>query len=376
MAFQLKDFKSITASMINWIRGNTTKITDFNIGSTARTLVEAPAIEMDQLYQEFFHGIKEAIPVATYRSFDFTKEPATSANGLMTFYASGGQTTAVAIPAGTVVKNPSSGILYKTSLDASIPVGQTSVTVLTVATTTGYNTNSLPLTITQLISPVDGVIGVTNVAPFNNGTDLETEAEQKVRFIQYITTLARGTIAALKYGATTVKIYDNNGIVTEEVASVATIEPYVEDPALNNPGTVNLYVHNGSGGTSVSLVSKVQKVIDGYYDDNGVAVPGWKSAGVTVNCYAAAERLLSVTAQITLLSGYNFSVVQPLVISAISYYLSSLPIGEKALVAEIVQRIMDVDGVYNVVVSAPTVDFTVGKSEKVMPNVLTVTEAA
>lgn len=376
MAFQLKDFKSITASMINWIRGNTTKITDFNVGSTARTLVEAPAIEIDQLYQEFFHGIKEAIPVATFQSFDFTKEAATSANGLMVFYASGGQTAPIAIPAGTVVKNPTSGILYRTSADASIPVGQTSVSVLSVATTTGYNTNSLPLTITQLISPVDGIIGVTNVAPFNNGADDETEAEQKVRFIQYISTLARGTIAALKYGATTVKIYDDNGIVTEEVATVATIEPYVEDPALNNPGTVNLYVHNGSGGTSVSLVTNVQKVIDGYYDDNGVAVPGWKSAGVVVSCFAAGERPLSVTAAITLLSGYSFSVVQPLVISEISYYLSSLPIGSKALVAEIVQRIMDVDGVYNVAVSSPAVDFVVGKSEKVMPNVLTVTQAA
>lgn len=376
MAFQLKDFKSITASMINWIRGNTTKITDFNIGSVARTLIEAPAIEIDQLYQEFFHGIKEAIPVATYQSFDFTKQAATAANGLQTFYANGGQSSAIVIPAGTIIKNQTSGILYKTTADVSIPVGQTSVSVLTVATTVGYNTNSLPLTITQLISPIDGVTGTTNVSTFSNGTDEETESEQKIRFIQYITTLARGTNAALKYGASTVKLYDDNGIVTEEVVSVAIIEPYEDDPLLNNPGLVNLYVHNGSGGTSVTLVTKVQKIIDGYYNDAGVPVPGWKSAGVTVSCYAAAERPLSVTAQIKLSSGYAFGVVQPLVISAISYYLTALDIGSEAVVNEIVERIMAVEGVYDVTLTTPTVNFVVGKSEKVMPNVITVTQAA
>lgn len=376
MAFQLKDFKSIAASMINWIRGNTTKITDFNVGSVARVLVEAPAIEIDQLYQEFFHGIKEAIPVATYRSFDFTKEEATSANGMQVFYAESNHTSVIQIPAGTVVKNPTSGVLYKTEKDTTIPVGQSQVSVLTVATTTGYDTNSLPLTITQLVSPVDGVIGTTNVAPFNNGTDEETEAEQKVRFIRYISTLARGTDAALRYGASTVKLYDDNGIVIEEVKAVTTIDLYKEDPSLNNNGIVNLYVHNGSGSTSVTLVDKVQTVIDGYYDSNGNPVAGWKSAGVTVKCFASTERSLNVTGTIELEDGYSFTEVQESVISAISYYLSSLQIGSVALKAKLIELAMAVDGVYNFVLIAPTVDFEVGKSEKVMPGTINITEAA
>ena len=48
--FQIKDFASITASMINWLRANTTKVTDFNVGSVVRTMAEASAAEMEELY--------------------------------------------------------------------------------------------------------------------------------------------------------------------------------------------------------------------------------------------------------------------------------------------------------------------------------------
>lgn len=70
MAFQIKDFQSILASMVNYVRGATGRITDFNRGSVARTLLEAPAIEMDQMYQELFSGIREGVETSLFRSFD------------------------------------------------------------------------------------------------------------------------------------------------------------------------------------------------------------------------------------------------------------------------------------------------------------------
>ena len=66
MSFQIKDFLSIVASMVNYMRGATSKITDYNVGSVARTMVEAPAIEIDQLYQQMLFGLRDAIPTATY----------------------------------------------------------------------------------------------------------------------------------------------------------------------------------------------------------------------------------------------------------------------------------------------------------------------
>ena len=63
MAFQIKNFASIVASMINRMSATQNKVTDFNVGAVGRTLIEAPAIEIDQLYQQMFNGLKEAIPV-------------------------------------------------------------------------------------------------------------------------------------------------------------------------------------------------------------------------------------------------------------------------------------------------------------------------
>src|SRR3546814_2193358 len=100
MAFQTKDFVSIVASMINWMRSTQSKITDFNIGSVARTMVEAPAAEIDELYQQFFFGLKEAIPVSVYQSFDFEPIEAVPAAGLVRISIAPVASNTI-IPAGT-----------------------------------------------------------------------------------------------------------------------------------------------------------------------------------------------------------------------------------------------------------------------------------
>lgn len=81
MAFQIKDFVSIAASMINHMRGTQNKVTDFQPGSVARTLVEGPAVEIEELYLQMFIGLREAIPIATFQSFGFDKLPASYGSG-------------------------------------------------------------------------------------------------------------------------------------------------------------------------------------------------------------------------------------------------------------------------------------------------------
>ena len=85
--FQLKDFPSIAASMVNHARAIQNKLTDFNIGSVARTMLEAPAVEIEEQYQQMFIGLKEGIPVATYSSFGFEKRAAEPAVGVIRFTA-------------------------------------------------------------------------------------------------------------------------------------------------------------------------------------------------------------------------------------------------------------------------------------------------
>lgn len=376
MAFQIKDFRSIVASTINVMRANTKKITDYNVGSVVRTLLEAVAIEMDQLYQEMFHGLKEAIPVATYTSFDFELLAAAAAKGRLTFFASAGNTEDVLIPAGTMARNPTTGVIYQTTQDVIIEVGETVATAPAVATVPAANTNCDAGTVVDMVTPIQGVSGISNLVPFTGGSDVESDESRKLRFQAFISTLNRGTNSALRYGASTAAVTDVNGLVTERVVHVGIIEPYEVDPVLNAPGFVELYVHNGVGLTSPALVAEVQKVIDGYYDAFGEPIPGWKAAGVTVDCMAASEVAVAVTGVITALPGYQVIDLLAAADQVVASYILDLGIGKAVVAAEIVERVMGIAGIYNFVLSAPSTDLVaISGSEKAMPGTITITSS-
>lgn len=374
MAFQLKDFRSITASMLNWLRASTSKVTDYSVGSVARTLVEAPAVELDQLYQEMFHGLKEAIPTATYQSFDFEKLPARAASGALVFTADTPPASNLVIPAGTRVRNNFGNVIYETVEDGVIAAGQTSVTVLAAATVMGSIGNAAPNTITALIANIPGVSSVTNPYAFTNGRNEETDEERKLRFQGFISTLPRGTGPAIEYGARTAYLADDNGSIIESVALVKLVEPYLVDQS-GEIALIKVYIHNGTGGTTQELVDRTQQVIDGYREPDGTSVQGWKAAGVRCEVIAATEEELNVTAAVTVLGGYDPAVVLDEAERAVNNYLLSLGIGEPAICAEIIERIMATPGVYNVALSAPAADTAVDISEKIMPGVITLTEA-
>ena len=134
MSFQIKDFRSIVASMINVASATQNKVTDFSVGSVARTLMEAPAIEMEEMYLQMVLGLKEAIPVAVFDSFNFAQLGAIGSSGVVRFSAAGVVATAVLVPAGTQVTTAAGTYKYVTLTDASIAIGQTYVDVLVYCT--------------------------------------------------------------------------------------------------------------------------------------------------------------------------------------------------------------------------------------------------
>lgn len=377
MAFQIKDFASIAASMINLMRGNTKKITDFQPGSVARTLIEAPAMEIEELYLKMFQGLLEAIPVATYSSFDFDLLPATPASGVLTFYVFGDNEDGVTIPEGTTVRNPTTNQDYVTTRTITIEPGDTQGAVSAVGVTPGYISNTSANTINVVVDNVEGVSGVSNLTAFSNGHDVETNEERKVRFREYIQSLQRGTVSAIRYGASTARLTDVNGAVIERAALIEVYEPYEHDPVANNPGFVIVYIHNGVGQTSLSLTDEVSKILNGYTLEDGTKVPGYVSAGVSFSVVPAVEIEVDVTATIVVKGGYDAATVIANCTTAVSEYLLSLGIGveSEAVLSEIIERIMAVDGVYDANVTDPTSNVGSAYDSKIVPGIITITEA-
>lgn len=370
MAFQIKDFASIAASMINWMRATQQKLTDFNVGSVARTLVEAPAAEIDELYQQMFSGLKEAIPVSVYNSFEFAAIVALPATGLIRVTVTAAADP-VGIPAGTTFAIDG-GQSYTSNDDVTIAPGSTYLDVLVTCTVPGTVGNILSGQNFTVEPAIPGFVSAQNLAAFASGVDTETEDGRKNRFNAFVSNLPRGTVSALKYGLTLAYLTDAGGNTTERVTSSSIIEPYVDDPA-QPIALVNCYIHNGSGGTSGALVNRAREVIYGYYDVNGKAVPGWKAAGVKVDVYAATETAVPVTGMLTGVAGYDRPTLIDDAEQVIYNYILSRGIGEPVIMSELVRQVKDIDGVYDIVFSAPAANVAADAQTKLMPGAITLT---
>lgn len=371
MAFQIKDFASISASMINWMKATQNKLTDFNVGSVARTLVEAPAAEIDELYQQMFIGLKESIPVAVYNSFNFAAITELPATGLIRVTVTA-SASPILIAASTTFTPGSGDVLYVSNADVTIAPGSTFADVLVTCDTPG-TVGNIPAGITFTAEPViAGFVSASNLAAFVSGVDTESIDDRKNRFNAFIAALPRGTVAALTYGLNLTYLVDAQGNKIERVVSSSIVEPYVADNT-QPIALVNCYIHNGVGSTSGALVTRAREVVYGYYDANGVAVPGWKAAGVKVDVFAASETTVAVTGVLTAVAGYDKPTLINQAQQIVYTYILSRPIGAPVIKAEIIALIMNIEGVFNIALTAPGADVTASASTKLMPGTIALT---
>lgn len=354
MAFQLKDFASVTASMINWMQSVQTVITDFNIGAACRTMFEAAAAEIDELYKQIFIGLTEAIPVSVYTSFNFPALAAFPAGGFITVTITA-QANPVDVAAGTLWTPSSGSINYSQTADVTIPAETTTINVPVSAVTAGSAGNQ-PASTTFNPNPVPtGFVSATNAVAWINGTDTETPAQQKVRFNAYISTISRGTLAAIKYGLSTVTLTDNGGNVIERVATSQVVEPWVTDDT-QPVSLVKAWIYNGVGGTSDDLVAQAQNVVNGYYLPDGTPVPGWKAAGVQCIVSAVTETAINVSGAITAAPGYDTDDLDELAEPVIFAYIQGLATGASFIYVDMTTAVKNIPGVANFIPTNPTAD--------------------
>ena len=370
-SFQLKNFASISASMINWLRATQTTVTDFTVGSVTRTLIEAPATELEELYQQMFNGLLNGIQTAVFTSFNFPPLVAAPAGGLIAVIIATQLIDTLIAAGATFTASSANAQQYGSTIDVTIPAGQTNVNVPVEALTSGSAGNIQNDTSFTMTPSPPGFTAATNGAAFINGIDNETPAAHLIRFNSYVSTLQKGTNAAIIYGAMTANLQDANGNVIEQVKSAVVIEPYLANNALPI-SSINCYIHNGVGGTSSALVSQAQLVINGYTDANGNQIPGYKSAGVVCTVAAATEQPLSVTGVLTAAPGYDQPTLVTAALAALTAYLLGLPTGQTAQFNLISAAVTNITGVGNFVISTPTADTTVAANVKIMPGTLTI----
>lgn len=375
MSFQIIKAEDRVASMIDWFTGICSEITDFVVGSKIRTKFETIAVEMEAQDFAWYQALKKAIPIAIYQAFDFSLRPAQKATGEVTFTLAAVSGNTTIIPSGTKVSTGVSSanteVVFATTAEVVIAAGDVAVNAPVVSVLTGTANNVAINSITTLKDTISQV-SVNNDLPITNGRDRETENERRLRFIEYVASLSRGTIKAVEFGAKTAFVADGQGQITESVQDAIIYEPFMTD--ITKPvGIFECYIYNGSGGTTETLRSAAENAINGYYDASGNPVPGWKAAGVICNVIIATETLIDVTASVTLLAGYNSVETETAAREAAATYIASLGIGKQFVYNELVERLMGIQGVYNVAITAPIADNMPDYNEVYIPGTMTVT---
>lgn len=303
MAFQIKDFASIVASQINHARSVTTKLTDFQPGGVARTIMEAPAVEIEELYLQMFLGLRDAIPVATFLSFGFDKLPASVAHGFVSISRDPAPTAPIQIPEGTEF-TATDGRVYLSTADVTWAAGAPMVKVPVAFGSAGLAGNISQGLITSSAAFTDAFV-VSNSA-ISTGRDIESESEREARFSEFIKSLSRGTVQACLYAVGLARVLDADGNLYEYVTRTGLDE---------QPGHVRIYAYSSRGIPSSDLIAAGQMIIDGSRDEaTGVITPGYRAAGVRVDVLPMVERAVPLSIKVDMLPGYSMtsSVIQQL----------------------------------------------------------------
>lgn len=340
--FQLKNFVSIAAAMINHAKATQNKLTDFEVGSVARTMLEAPAIEIEELYQKIFSGILDAIPTSIYKSFGFELIEEAAARGNVTIHFAGPIVEPFTIPAGTLFDAPSVSLKFTSAEGVQVPAGATSATVIVVCATPGAIGNVDAGAITSAVNIVLPAGSTIANAAITSGRDAQTEAERQARFQEFILSLSRGTEGAIRYAVRQAQIKSDSGLLLEYVSRVGMVE---------QGGLVDVYIYGSAGVPSAALIAESQKIIDGHRTPGtGVYEPGYRAIGVSVHVKPMTERAVPVTLHVQPLYGVDPSdAIKNQVATLLAVEFDAVQSGDVLLVDQLVGAALTVPGVQKVV---------------------------
>lgn len=349
--------------MINYWRASSGKATDFAPGSIVRTILEAPASELEEFYIQVFLGLRDAIPVSVYTGFDFDVLGARYANG----YASAARAAAVAsditIPAGTVF-TADDGRGYASTQDVIWLASTTIVAVPVIAQVAGAAGDGEAGTITtaQLFSVANGY--TVSSGPLTGGADAETDAERAARFVDAIASLSNGTRVACVTAVKSARLKDAVGNITEYVTRTGYSEV---------PGRVNIYVYSNTGAPSAALLAAAQTLLDGSRDPiTNEITSGVRPAGVRVDALAMSERLVTMGISVGMLPGYTLTTaVRQQLADIYGAEIRAVQSGDVLQLGTLVEALLAADGVLEVVSDA-TENIVCADSEALVPGTLTI----
>jgi uncharacterized phage protein gp47/JayE len=304
---RLKSYREIFEDMRDYVIARQNKITDFNEGSVAASMLEAVAREMAALYNKTVANIELYGQGMAYAQFDFERKAGLPATGSLVFsrYAPGVERE---IPEG--VKVSGGGLAFVTTKRGSIGAGALASSPIPASCTlAGSGGNVAANSVRTIDNPMYGVDSVDNPVAFSGGVSRETEEEYHNRFTEFIIGLGQSSVSGVRATALSV-----NG-----VRSVSVVEHYPAESGYH----FTLYAENGSGALPAATKAALETVIIG-----NDTVDGVRACGVNARILAPSIAYINIAVVFRVDGAIPPSLIEEAIAKNITNYVNSRKIGE------------------------------------------------
>ena len=255
--------------------------TDFEQGSQIRTFSESTGLVVEQQGITNVALAMQALAYGAMSLFGVQQSQPSAATGTVTFAtsipvsAAPNTPQAVPIPIGTLMQT-AGGVQFATVVATVLASGTPSISVGVVATTAGAAGNvGSGAIVGAPLTPLGYPLYVTNAAPTGGGANAGTQSAALAQFTAAVARLGLASPVAVANASIGV-VATGTG---EVVVKAASYEPWIAAGSGAGSGTAGftLYVDNGTGGASASLLAAVQAWITGNAATNQ---SGYRPAGV------------------------------------------------------------------------------------------------
>ncbi|MDP9055891.1 MAG: baseplate J/gp47 family protein [Pseudomonadota bacterium] len=346
---------------------------DFSVGSILRAFAEAVAMVamwLQGLILQLLTTTRAATASGTdldswMADYGVTRLPAAAAAGTVIF-SRFTATQAASIPLGAKVQSADGTQQFFVVADGSqaayndgdeaylIPAGVAAISATVQAMTPGLTANLAAGAISALGQSISGVDSVTNTVAFVSGAASETDAALRVRFVNYLASLAKATKSAV-----------GNAIASLQEGLNYTLTEDFSYAGAYQPGYFYVVVDDGSGSPPAPLLALVSEGIDTV-----------RGCGIQFGVFAPMPVTAALAVTITPANGYAWAAVAAAVKSAILTFIQALPVGASLSWSRLYQVIYaaspGVATVTGLTVNGGTSDLIVTPQQAVIPGLIVV----
>jgi uncharacterized phage protein gp47/JayE len=340
MTLNLQNFTTLVQNAAAAVQGASTALLDLSVGSVLRAVLEASssvALWLQWLILQVLSMTRAATSTGSdldswMADYGLTRLPAIAASGNVTF-SRFTPSNAALIPVGAEVSTADStesfSVIAVTTNPAwnaaqngyAIAAGVAAVSVPVVALTLGTVGNVQPNTITLLATAIPGIDQVTNPLAFTGGTNAETDAAFRARFVNYINSRSLATPIAI-----------GNAIAGIQQGLTYLLQENTDPAGDTVMGFFTVTINDGSGNPPASLISTVTATIE------AVRPVGSRYAVLPPTPIAAA-----ISLDVTLSPAGSLATVASEITTAITDFVATLAIGATLPISRLAQLAYDAD---------------------------------